>query len=406
MPKPVEPSWRDGLRSVQAEDWESLTKLLHTVFWDQLVPKYPHCYTLENAENLRVIVEDGEVVSHVGTIRRNVSIFGCTVRVASLGGVATYEEHRGRGHATRLFEDNVEQCRLDGCDFMLVSGYRKMYHRFGCRYVGRDWNFTISRDQADAFDDERVELVEATSADIETMAEIYRHEPVRWLRPPSDYENGVKGYVTNRPAEFLLVHEGGAVRGYVIVVIPRRKRDAGTISLAELSGDRDALAGALGKILKRHEEANELGVHVMGRDARMRELLEIGGLAGKPANCSGTVMLINFRQFMERMRPYFEERIGTKAAESLVLLERAEQRVFAYGGDEVVAEDDGQAVQLIFGTLCSSLRRLIAARSALRSVARVSSSALASNCSPLTENWYSVLPFTTYTWSPATAMAG
>jgi GNAT superfamily N-acetyltransferase len=361
MPKPVEPSWRDGLRGVQAEDFGSLVRLLHTVFWDGLVPRYPHCYALDNAENLRVIVEDGEVVSHIGTIRRNVSIFGCTVRVASLGGVATYEEHRGRGHATRLFEDNVQQCRQDGCDFMLVSGYRKMYHRFGCRYVGRDWSFAIPREHADAFDDAGIEIVEATPDDIETMAEIYRHEPVRWLRPRADYENGMKGFVTNKPAEFLLVRENGAVRGYVIVVMARRERDAGTISLAELAGERRAVAGALGKILRRHDDAGRLGVHVMRCDARMRGLLEAGGLEGTPANSSGTTMIINFRQFMERMRPYFEERVGTEAAESLVFIERAEQMIFAYGGDEVVAEDAGQAIQIIFGTLDGAEEALLEA---------------------------------------------
>ncbi len=361
MPKQIEPSWRDGLRSVRAEDFESLKRLLHTVFWDGLVPKYPHCYTLENAANLRVVVENGEVVSHVGTIRRNAALFGCTVRVACLGGVATYEQHRGRGHATLLFEDNVEQCRQDGVDFMVVSGYRKMYHRSGCRYVGRDWHFAIRGEHADAFDDESVELVEATPADIETLAEIYRHEPVRWLRPPSDYENGMAGYVTNRPAEFLLVREHGVVRGYVIVVMPRGERDPGTISLAEYSGERRAVAGALGKILKRHDEANELGVHVMGSDGRMREMLQAGGLEGKPANSSGTVMIINFRQFMERMRPYFEERVGTKAAEGLVFLEKAEQMIFACGGDQVIAEGPGEAVQIIFGTLDGAEERLLAA---------------------------------------------
>ncbi len=351
MPKQIEPSWRDGMRGIQADDWPSLEKLLHTVFWDQLVPNYPLCYTLENAPNLRVIVENGEVVSHVGTIRRNVSIFGCTLRVACLGGVATYEEHRGRGHATLLFQDNVEQVRADGCDFMLVSGYRKMYHRFGCRYVGRDWNFAIPQDQADAFDDPGIELVEATPDDIEMMAETYRHEPVRWLRPPADYENGMTGFVVNKPAEFLLIKEDGAVRGYVIVVMPRREQDSGSITIAELAGERRAIAGALGKVLGRHDDAQSLGVHVMGRDARLRELLEAGGLIGAPANCSGTAMMINFTQFMERMRPYFEERVGTKAAQGLAFIERAEQMIFAYGGDQVIAEDAGQAIQLIFGTL-------------------------------------------------------
>lgn len=350
MPKQVEPSWRDGIHGVGAEDFEGLRALVETVFWEGLVEKYPHMYTLENGENLRVVVENGKVVSHCGIIERHASIFGCTVKVASLGGVATYEEHRGKGHATRLFGDCVRKCERDGVDFMLVSGYRKMYHRFGCRYVGKDWNFSLSATDTERFDDAGVEVAEATLEDAPDIADIYRREPVRWLRPPSDYEHGMTGYVMNRPAKWLVVRADGALRGYVILSGSRREPESREASLAEFAGDRRAVVGALGKVV-RGEGLERLSLHVMGCDSVTKEMLEARGLEGRPANASGTVMIINFLQFMERMRPYFEERLGTKAAEGLVFLEKGEKMVFALGRDQVVAEDRGQAVCLIFGTL-------------------------------------------------------
>ncbi len=348
MPREPDSSWRDGMRSLHPGEFQSLCDLVHTVFRPGLAEEYPHFYTPAHAGEMRVVVANGRVVSHIGALRRNASIFGCTVRASSLGGVATYEEHRGNGYATALFEDTMRVCREDGVDFMLVSGYRKMYHRFGCRYVGRDWEFSVSAERAGDFDDASVELVEASPDDVPAMASVYREEPVRWMRPPSDYTHAFNGFVMNRPALVYKVCEAGMTRGYVIVQQPREADDR--IPVQEAAGDRGCLAGALGKLIRKLD-LRALGVHVMGCDRWFQDCLQSRGLTGAPANSSGTVTLINFVQFMERMRPYFAEVVGETEAQSLVFTEQGDEMIFSYGGDRVVAPDQGAAVQLIFGTL-------------------------------------------------------
>lgn len=350
MPREPEPSWRDGLRSVHRDEFEGLDALLSAVFRPGLVQQYPHLYSPENTGNMRVVVQDGKVVSHIGTIRRHASLLGCTVRAATLGGVSTYPEYRGRGYANALFEDWMRVCRADGVDFMLVSGYRKMYHRHGCRYVGKDFNFDVSKADAERLDDAGVEMREAGLEDAEGVAAVYRREPVRWLRPPADYRNAMTSYVMNRPAQFLTLHERGALQGYVIVQLLREQDKERKVQLLEFAGDRRCVAGALGKVVKRYD-LEALRVHVAGYDRPMQGLLAERGLKGTPANASGTVTLIHFTQFMERMRPYFAERLGETEAGSLVFLEQGDQMIFLYGGDRVVAEDRGAAAQLIFGTL-------------------------------------------------------
>ncbi len=348
MPNDPQPSWRDGMRSLHPDEFESLCELVGTVFRPGLAEEYPHFYTPAHAGEMRVVVADGHVVSHIGALRRNASIFGCTVRASSLGGVATYEEHRGKGYATALFEDTMRVCREDGVDFMLVSGYRKMYHRFGCRYVGRDWSFSLKAEQAGDFDDAGVELVEASPDDVPAMASVYRGEPVRWMRPPSDYAHAFNGFVMNRPARVFNVREAGMIRGYMIVQQPR---DGETrIPVQEAAGDRRCLTGAMGKLI-RALDLQALNLHVMGCDRWFQDCLQGRGLTGAPANSSGTVTLINFVQFMERMRPYFAEVVGETEAHSLVFQEQGDEMIFCYGGDRLVAPDQGAAVQLIFGTL-------------------------------------------------------
>ena len=348
MAKNPDPSWRDGLRSLHPDEFPRLDALLGEVFRPGMSQEYPHIYTPDDTANLRVVVDGGEVVAHIGTLRRYASILGCAVKVASLGGVATHPEHRGKGHATALFADTIRDCREDRVDFIVVSGYRKIYHRYGCRYVGRDWDFAVEKEQAADFADAGLEVRPVADADVPALAAIYQREPVRWLRPPSDFHNALRGHVMNRPAEVVGIYENGHLRAYVMQG-PQQKGDEAHQSLLELAGDRHSVVGALGLLIERGGFAS-LGLHVLGCDELLRGLLEERGLEGKPAHTSGTVTLVIFVQFMERLRPQFAEALGLEAAADMVFRQRSEQLGFGFGGDQLVAPDQGAAGELIFGT--------------------------------------------------------
>ncbi|MCZ6633186.1 MAG: GNAT family N-acetyltransferase [bacterium] len=355
MPREFEPSWEDGIRSVHLDEFDSLDRLISDVFFPGLFERQPHVFTPENAGNLRVVVKDGEVVSHIGTIRRQAVIYGCPISVASLGGVATYESQRGHGYATALFEDTMRVCREDGVDIILVSGYRKMYHRLGCRYIGKDWAFEIQADQANTFDD-GLEVTAASEADIADLMRVYRFEPVRWVRPPADYAQMIDGWAMNRPARTFLVKDGGHLRSFVVLQVPG-EGDDGRVRVLDFAGDRVCLAGALGRLVK-DQGLQGMDLHVMGHDRLFGDVLRERGLEGKPVSTSGTMLVIHFAQLMERMRPYFEEVLG-EAAKGLVFEEQGDQMIFGYGGDRVVAENRGTAAQIIFGTLDDAEARLL-----------------------------------------------
>ena len=355
-----------------------LRQLLDNVFFEGLADIQPHAFNGDNANNLRVVVENGEVVSHIGTIRRNISIMGCTLRVASLGGVATCESHRGRGHATALLRDTMRHCRKDGVDYIMVSGYRNMYHRYGCRYVGRDWMFHIARERAGDFDDTAWTITQASKSDVETIGAIYRRESVRWLRPPSDIAFGIDGWVQNRPAKTYLIHRGDQPVAFGIMQ-QARERDAGQVYLLDYAGERSAIVGALGKFI---EKLNRLSLHVKGFDTVLRGLLEARGLAGEPANLPGTAMIIHFEQLLEKMRPYFVERVGEHAAHGLVFREIGDEYHIYYGGDRVVAESRGAAAQLIFGTHEETENAMLDAGGRAGGVLRA--------CLPIPGVWYGV----------------
>ncbi|MEE2873660.1 MAG: hypothetical protein VX893_12200 [Candidatus Latescibacterota bacterium] len=70
MPRTPDPSWCDGLRSLHPDEFPKLDALLSEVFRPGMVAEYAHIYTADDTANLRVVVEGGEVVAHIGTIRR------------------------------------------------------------------------------------------------------------------------------------------------------------------------------------------------------------------------------------------------------------------------------------------------------------------------------------------------
>ena len=380
MPREPEASWENGVRSVRRDEIGRLRQLLDNVFFEGLADIQPHAFNDDNMHNLRVVVENGEVVSHIGTIRRNISIMGCTLRVASLGGVATYEAHRGKGHATALLRDTMHHCRKDGVDYIMVSGYRNMYHRYGCRYVGRDWMFHIARERANDFDDTDWTITQASKADIETIGSIYRREPVRWLRPPSDIAFGIDGWVQNRPAKTYLIHRGDQPVAFGVIQ-QARERDAGQVYLLDYAGERSAIVGALGKFID-NQHLNRLSVHVKGFDTVLRGLLEARGLPSEQANLPGTTMIIHFEQLLEKMRPYFVERVGEHAAQGLVFRESGDEYHIYYGGDRVVAESRGAAAQLIFGTLEGTENAMLDAGGRAGEILRA--------CLPIPGVWYGV----------------
>src|SRR5690349_13959669 len=131
----------DGPRAVRDEDRESLDALTSVVFRPGMPAQYPQLYDESNWENLRVVLEDGKCVSHVGMIERDALLFGCRIKTCCIGSVGTLPDYRGKGYAGACLDAVTEKAIADGVDIMIVSGDRNLYRMRGCLRVGRDLAF-------------------------------------------------------------------------------------------------------------------------------------------------------------------------------------------------------------------------------------------------------------------------
>jgi hypothetical protein len=333
---------------------ESLKKCVGTVFRPSLWDEYPQLFNDDNLENCRVMIHEGQVVTHIGMLIRDASLLGCTIRACNIGGVGTLPEFRKMGLATQTFADSCAKAKRDGCDIMIISGDRNLYRLAGCRKVGRDFDYLITGADVgrlgDGFSPCRapVTIEQAGDKDQELISSLYQREPVRFIRPREDYRRAMQcRFVMNRPSDFWLIGLGGAVVAYAILNRPQ-PTDKQT-RLAEYAGLRCAVVGALPLIFA-HYKIEKLSVHVLGRDTGVQALLNERGIAATPAPGSGTVRIVNFPQLMERMRPHLAEALGSDIARRLSFAEEGDRYIFMFGSDRAEIKDRGDVVRLLFGT--------------------------------------------------------
>ena len=342
----------DGPRSLHSSEWAQLNTVVETVFRPGMFEQYPQLFNAANRDNLRVVAADGKVVSHVGMIARPASLLGCAIQVCCIGGVATLSDYRERGYASAAFADAVAKARADGVDLMLISGGRGLYLRAGSRRIGQDREFIVTpaagpRLQATTTG---IRVAAITGEQIPLLRDLYAAEAVRFVRWQEDWRMAFDcKYVMNRPTEFHLIYRGADPVAYLLLQHPRPGAAADDPRVvAEFAGDRAALVCALGQLAAERDIA--LRVHVLRADTVLASVLGGAALPAAPAPFSGTLLVINFVQFMERMRPLLAERLGAETARQLTFHAAADRFTIAMGAERITLNGRGDLALYLFGS--------------------------------------------------------
>lgn len=301
----------EGPRPPRPDEYASLACLVDTVFNPghpgNMFKHFQPLFHADNRDNLLVMSDGGEVVSHVGLTFRWALLNGCTVRVASMGAVATYERYRGQGLASKLFAASCEKARAAGADFMLISGERPLYLAAGATFVGRDHFVFADAKTAETLSVPGIAVDPMRPDDLAACKALYDTKPTRFVRPKQDWVSfAVEPNVCGRPTDWSVVRRAGAICAYIL---HGNASAPGVRRVVECAGDASAIGAALKPILQT-TGATTLRLPVQSGDEPLRSMLKTAGATFEKAVPLGTTLLINFEQFMERMRPFFETRVG------------------------------------------------------------------------------------------------
>ena len=353
-----------GPRGTKPGEFDEVTELVNLVFHGgrpdppTMKDSYPMLFSNWNLPNLRIILEDDKVVSHIGVSQREISVCSCRTKVGGLGSVCTHPDYRERGFATMLLEDTIKMLYAEGATVMIISGGRGLYQRAGCRSVGKRYNFNITRSELDKFPSApgNIEIVSYQEAEhLKDFAEIQQREVIRFLRPVDDFKAMLDVTVLRREIgqgrdDALVVQRGGKCFAYLVMNIGK-KRDSEELicRIYEYAGSRLAIMSAI-KILFAKHNFNELSVGALPQDTEFLYMLEALGLEPAVGALAGTMRIINFAGLMADFTPYLQQRLGRQTAKSLQFKTDDSKHLFQMGTEQFITESEADLVQLILGT--------------------------------------------------------
>ena len=321
----------EGPRACRPDEFASLRQLADTVFRPNegdlsMFDEFPTLFAPENSERLRVVSDSGRIVSAINYVVRPVTIYGNLVHVASLGGVCTYEECRGRGLATALLADSFVKMREESADVVLISGGRGLYLRAGCTPGGREVACRLDRAALGQLDAPgSAVLAEAADEHVPSLIAIHQREPARYVRSPWDWRQFLSICRLERagtPAPFgvrrcWLITAGERAVGYVVVEFTRDVT-APSAHVVEYAGARRMVFAAVRLLAEKYDLRHATG-SVLPEDVEALGILASVGADTKRRMLSGHTLSVLHDRVLDCFRPWLSERVGRSAAEQMRL---------------------------------------------------------------------------------------
>ncbi len=303
----------EGPRAAKFDELPQVIHLVNEVFMTGLdAPPvlgkfFPQLFNEHNLENLRVMVEDGKPISHVGIWEGDLVVYGSWFKVGMIGCVCTHQDYRGRGFASALMKDAFAKMGRDGVDVAFVTGFRSLYRRVGYVEAGRVHVYHISAGTLGSRK-ERFQVVPYTPDKVQELVGIYQREPVRYRRTLEDWKLLLE---RDLHCQDILLRTFAAAEAekpiaYISVgLVP----DEEQVRVFEYAGSARAVLYLLESAFETvHIDTIELDVPF--QDFELLNLLEAQGLSKPPSEAQMSTAIIDPVRFLEKAIPYLEERIG------------------------------------------------------------------------------------------------
>ncbi|MGC9328307.1 MAG: GNAT family N-acetyltransferase, partial [Candidatus Hinthialibacter sp.] len=206
----------EGPRCIEEHELPELIDLLNLIFRPKggdMGREYPRHVAWSNRENIRIIKENGRIVSHVATSIRPVCLSGISTWEAGIGAVATHPNGRGKGYASILMQDAVERSVEQGVDIMLISGdlgvYRRM-HAVDCGIYP-----VVKIEQENLQESPGYFISELKDEDLGEVIELWKTLPTRYLLPREDWEALSRcKHVMDKPSQWWTVRLDNELIGF------------------------------------------------------------------------------------------------------------------------------------------------------------------------------------------------
>ncbi|MDP8245668.1 MAG: GNAT family N-acetyltransferase [Candidatus Hinthialibacter antarcticus] len=333
----------EGPISISESDLPQLIAILNQVFRSEggdMAQDYPRHLGLNNRDMVRVIKDDGQIVSHVATSIRPVSLGGIQTAVAGIGAVATLPEARGKGYASMLMADAVERSVAAGADIMLISGDEGIYKRMHAVECGRFSEIYIEKENFTSINSP-FETSQVSHTQLEDIVRLRQELSIRYLLPLEDIQALFQcKWVMDKSSEWWIVKDENQIIGFGVI-----HKDGSDIHLLDWVGASEALI----------ELTNHCFYHLNGD----RLIFITPDLSTLPfgwrnwVRCEvpfdGTILVIQAERLLQRAEAYIQERIGETLWDKVNLKAEAQRVTFQFENESASFDNGGELAQLFFG---------------------------------------------------------
>jgi len=342
----------EGPRTAKLDELSKIIHLVNSIFMSGsrsppiMKELFPHLFSENNLKNLRVIVQDGNPVSHIGIWEGTLLIYGCLFKIGMIGSVCTHPDYRGRGYASTLLKDAFSKMKRDHVDFILVSGVRGLYKRAGCVEAGSVYVYRIKDgDLRLNMNRDDIHVTPYEKGHVKELIEVYQREPVRYRRSLEEFRLlAERGFQCNdvRLKSYIAKIEGTPI-AYIVTEAFWKENEP---NIVEYAGPRDIVLYLI-EYLFRTLNVETIGLTVPYHDLNMLYLLGKQNLKEPQSEALASMTIINPSSFIEKIRPYLEERMGKKEAHKFIFA-LTHDKINLYLNGEKVNFQDPRALTLLF----------------------------------------------------------
>ena len=354
----------DGPRAARVKELPLVEELSNRVFRTRfddgqtMFQEFPELFSIENIDNVRVVVEDGIPVSNMNYVIRPVSIYGCTISVASLGAVATREEYRGRGYASVLLDDCINRMNTQGVHVLLISGDRRLYRSIGSLPAGWMYNYIISDKSnvennmeskivnkgadltnLDEYTIKEINIEECSNGKLHKLAELYRKENVRFIRRYDEFHDLLlsRKFLRKTTAQKKVITLEGkeGFEAYMYMGV-----DGMVGSIYDCAGPRELIIKTCAKLVKDNILESVYG-RLMPYHRSAIGFCKANNINLEEKRLIGTMKIVNFKSFMETLRKYFYEIYNNGFIDKLEFVNDEKGACFKLGDKKCIVRDKG-----------------------------------------------------------------
>ncbi|MBM3210972.1 GNAT family N-acetyltransferase, partial [Candidatus Poribacteria bacterium] len=311
----------EGPRTPKESEYSATIELNRATFFrdtpiQQAHREWPMFLRKETRKNSFIMLYEGQPVSLITRLTRDIFVRGHKMKMGFIGGVCTHPDHRGKGLAGTVLAATIQRFIDTDVDFVYISGARRLYYSAGANHIGGFSNYLVPSNVSHSSGKD-ISIRKASLEDAELLVSISEKDETRFVRDKIDYELVIEnGHCSGGQCIFNIIESGSQPVAYIATRGINYKEGKWTQNVFEYHGDREAIFAALLHLAKEPGPNGNLVVEVKPGEVLGEKLRSIG-IEPIPGRIGGTVKVVNFTGTMEKLRPFFAQKFGNSFSNSL-----------------------------------------------------------------------------------------